>query len=96
MENGNILSARGEVDLSNVGTLLRALTRLRDAHETIILDMGEVTHMDSAGFGALLRVCRELRHQGGRLVLRRPSPHVQRMLELMGLLQFFAVDEDTA
>ncbi|MBI3945816.1 MAG: STAS domain-containing protein [Armatimonadetes bacterium] len=89
---GNVLSVRGAVDLGNVSLLLGALKQLRDAHPVVVLDASEITYMDSTGFGVLLRVCRELRHRGGRLVLRRPAPHIRRMLEVTEMLHLFTFE----
>ncbi|NLC58942.1 MAG: STAS domain-containing protein [Armatimonadetes bacterium] len=93
-ELGNVLTIRGEVDYADAERLLRRLRRLRGRHRAVVVDLSEVTYMDSAGFGALLRVCRELRHSGGELILRRPSPHVRRMLEITDTLRFFGLQEE--
>lgn len=92
-EEGNTLTIEGGVDLANAPVLRHRLHRLRQRHQTVIIDIAGVTYMDSSGFGALFRFCRELRHQGGQLVLRRPTAHIRRMLEITDMLRFFTVDE---
>ena len=92
-EQENVLTICGEIDYANATKLLRRLSRLRSMYDTVVVDIGGVTYMDSTGFGSLLRVCRELRHRGGQMVLRHPSVHVHRMLEVMDMLRFFSVEE---
>lgn len=92
-QQDNVLCVSGEVDFANVSKFLRFLNRMRHEYQTVIVDLSGVAYMDSTGFGVLLRACRELRYAGGQLVLRRPSPHVRRMLEVTDMLRFFQLDE---
>jgi len=94
VERDNVVSVRGDVDFGNAEQLLRALHRLRGSYRSVIVDLSGVRTMDSAGFGALLRACRESRHSGSHLVLRSPSAHVRRMLEVTGMLGYFGVEEE--
>jgi anti-anti-sigma factor len=56
-----------------------------------VLDLGEVSFMDSAGVEALVRA-RE--RAGKRLHLRTVHPSVRRVLELVSLLEWIPIDAD--
>jgi anti-sigma B factor antagonist len=56
-----------------------------------VLEMGEVTYLDSGGLGALVRLAGMLRARRGDLKLCRVSPFVQSVLEATKLLGVFSV-----
>ena len=63
----------------------------------VVLDLGEVEYLDSSGLGALVRMLGVLRAVGGGLTLCRPSPIVQKSLEvtkLTNLLSTYASEEE--
>ena len=51
----------------------------------VILDLEKVTHLTSAGIGAILLLRQKVRDHGGTLVLARPSPRLSRLLETVNL-----------
>ena len=57
----------------------------------LVLDMGQVTYMNSTGIGELVRITAQANVQGGRLVLANPSTFVQGLLEATKLNKFFEV-----
>ncbi len=48
----------------------------------VVLDMSQVSFIDSTGLGLLVRTDRRLSAAGRRLVLLRPHPNVQRVLSV--------------
>lgn len=82
----------GSVDLYTVDQARAELTRaLADAEECVIVDLADVTYLDSIGVGALLDAAREARELGTRFVLRQPPDRVRRVLELLGLTEILPV-----
>jgi len=81
-----VVSAFGELDLSNAKTLEAELRRAigGDAAE-VILDLGGVCFMDSAGLRVLLLMTKQSLRNGGRLRLVRGMPLVERAIEVRGL-----------
>jgi anti-anti-sigma factor len=71
----------GELDLSSAPTLTDALGEL-ETNGSIVLDLQELTFIDSSGIHAIFTqaVARE-----GQLVLANPSEEVVRTLEIMGI-----------
>ena len=65
----------------------------------VILDLAEVSFIDSAGVGALVRLLGVLRAYGGDLHLCRLSPFVAKVLEvtnLRGVLASYASEQEAA
>jgi anti-anti-sigma factor len=60
----------------------------------ILLDLRDVTYMDSGGAGALAAMLLHVTRRAGRLKLLRPSLRVCRVLEITHLLSVFDIFED--
>ena len=77
---------RGELDHSNADVLrqhvLSALARLP---RQVVIDMSELTFMDSAGIGEIIRANRLLTSRDRGLVIRGANEAVTRLLEMMGI-----------
>ena len=82
--SGEGLRLRGEVDLSTAEAFAHALRERIDAGGSVTVDLSEVTFMDSTGVKALIVATHQL-VPGEELVLREPSPPLQRLFELTRL-----------
>lgn len=89
------LDLRGQrlVDLSET---LRSL--VEQGCFRIVLDLGQVRFLDSAGLGELVAWYKRLRQKGGDIRLLRPTERVRDVLELTSLTRVFRIfaDEPTA
>lgn len=74
----------GEVDASNASILAEivALERLRHGDQ-VRLELDGLSFMDGAGVRALLAIARELREDGGLLVLVSPGYIVRKALSVL-------------
>ena len=63
----------------------RLLQLAHDHRPLITVDLAETDFIDSTGLHAIVVAVKELRANGGDLVLRSPSPSTARVLELSGL-----------
>ena len=66
-----------------VGGLLSSL--VGPPGSLVVVDLYELTFMDSSGLGAIHAARRMAIKDGGNLVVCRPSPMVHRVLEITGL-----------
>ena len=71
---------------------------LAENRKRILLDLTEVSGIDSSGVGELVAALRVTRELGGELKIFRVRGHVQRVLHLTQALPLFEVfdDEDAA
>jgi anti-sigma B factor antagonist len=84
------VALHGEIDVATAGNIKEAANiALAGTWRTLVLDLGDVSFMDTEGLTALLQADRWLRAHERTLVLRRPSTAVIRILELAGLENWF-------
>jgi anti-anti-sigma factor len=60
---------------------------IREGRTDVVLDMHDLTYIDSCGIGTLVAKCVSLRKAGGDLELLCPSHRCRHMLEVTGLLE---------
>jgi anti-sigma B factor antagonist len=76
----------GEVDIANAKALEKEIRSAFDSDaEAVLLDLGEVSFIDSTGLGVLLAATGLSNGNGHRLRIVRISPSVQRAFEASGL-----------
>lgn len=76
----------GEFDLAGVPAFEQELDRGPGLHEsTVVLDLRDLTFLDSSGLRALLMADRLVRADGRRFVVVRGPERVARVLELTGV-----------
>jgi anti-anti-sigma factor len=92
IEDRAVVSVRGEVDLETATAMGdHALAALRDVSPHLVLDLTQVTFMDSTGLKVLLSIQRRADLAGGSLVLAGPTRPVRKILALTGLDQTLRV-----
>jgi anti-anti-sigma factor len=90
-----VVGVGGEIDLNSGAELRDELLRMLRRHgPRLILDLREVTFMDSAGIEVLLATRRRARLEGGWVHVARASPCVWRMLTLARLQREFAAPKE--
>ncbi len=84
--NTPLIEAHGDIDHNNCGSMESALGgALDEGHLVVLLDLRDVTYIDSGGLSVLLSGVRRLRDRGWLGVVG-PNPNVRRLLEIVGLL----------
>jgi anti-anti-sigma factor len=82
-EGGRVFALRGELDASTCRGLVERL--IGPPGSLVVVDLCDLSFMDSSGLGALHSARRRALKNGGTLVVCRPSPMVSRVLEITGL-----------
>jgi anti-anti-sigma factor len=77
------LRLSGEFDMSSVETFRLAVETSADPDREIVLDLTELTFLDSSGIRAILTMAREIGTNG--VVMRNTQPNVRRVIELIGI-----------
>ena len=77
-----VIHLGGELDISNIPTIETELeSLLATVGDRAVFDLSALQFMDSSGIALLLRA----REQVGNVVVRNPSPIIQRVIEATGL-----------
>jgi anti-anti-sigma factor len=74
----------GELDIATAPQLAEALSEAARGSAAVILDLSELTFMDSSGLHAILSAHTRLHEAGCRLVLIGACRQIQRIFELTG------------
>jgi len=93
-----ILDIRGRITLGEGNVALREIVReLSDkGNKKIVLNLGEVHYIDSAGMGELVRTHTTVRNQGGQLRLANVPKRVNDLLQMTRLFAVFDIEADEA
>jgi anti-sigma B factor antagonist len=82
----------GEIDLCTAPLLEEALVRELAAARDLLLDLSEVSFLDSSGLHAIVSVARTARANGGMLVVDSALPaQARRVIEITGLEELLHV-----
>ena len=75
----------GELDIATAPELVEILARLRHHHHPVVVDLAEVTFMDSTGLTMLMDAQIAAQRDGSSFTVRRPSSAVTRVFDLAGV-----------
>ena len=90
-----VMDVTGEVDVIGAAELDGVMRDVvAEGAADVVIDLADVTFIDSTGLTALVAGRNLCRSHDGDLTLRAPSPQVWRVLTLTGLDTIFAVDQD--
>jgi anti-anti-sigma factor len=92
-DDGNVVvRPYGDLDLEGAAVLKRALQHVGQEAPVVVIDMAEVTFMDSTAISVLIAFQQQLTSPSG-LRLSNLTPAGRRLLELTGLHQAFKCDD---
>lgn len=91
-----VLGISGDLDLASADELLRNATDELNKTDlkTLVLDLSEVTFIDSTGISTLVAIRNAASTQSLNLVLRRPAPRVRRLIEITNLDTVFEISDE--
>jgi stage II sporulation protein AA (anti-sigma F factor antagonist) len=83
-----VLRARGELDVATAPKLADAVdAAIASGARNVMLELDDVTFLDSSGIREIIRGRKQLEEHGGRLTVDGASGAVQQVLEVSGLLE---------
>jgi anti-sigma B factor antagonist len=91
-----VVDLSGRITLGEGCTQLRELIRdlLSKGHGKLLLNLADVTYIDSSGIGELVSGFTAVSNQGGQLKLLNLTKKVHDLLQITKLLTVFDVHED--
>ncbi len=93
-----ILDLSGRITLGEGSVVLRDQIRelIGKSEKKILLNLGDVTYIDSSGIGELVSAFTTVRNQGGELKLLNLTKKVHDLLQITKLYTVFDVKDDEA
>jgi anti-sigma B factor antagonist len=94
----SIIDLEGRITLGEATGLLRdtVKTVLAEGHKNILLNLGQVSYIDSAGLGELVGCSTTVRNAGGRLKLMQLQKKISDLMQITKLHTVFEVIDDEA
>ena len=86
-----VVHCRGKLIAGYTDLLYVPVSQLLPKHQRLILDLSDLTHMDSMGLGALARIYVSARTKGCELELRHIGKKVRDLLIMTNLLPAFTI-----
>jgi anti-anti-sigma factor len=89
--NTAVVRCRGKLLAGFTELLYAPVSQLLSTHKRLILDLSDLTHMDSMGLGALVRLYVSANTKGCSLELRHIGKKVRDLLIMTNLLPAFTI-----
>jgi len=93
-----VVDLSGQIKLGEGSSVLRDTVKdlLSKGHRKILLNLGEITYIDSSGIGELISAYTSVRREGGELKLLHLTKKVHDLLQITKLYTVFDVKDDEA
>ena len=80
----SVLTLKGTIETTNASGLEETLARIMDERcYRIVVDLGAVTYISSAGWGIFISEIKRIRRNGGDIKLAAMSPEVREVFDLL-------------
>jgi anti-sigma B factor antagonist len=90
-DDSAVVSAAGEIDLATSPALRTRLQEAIKVHRLVIVDLSDVTFIDSTGLGVLIGGLRRVNEGGGEMRIVIADPRVLKIFEITGLTGLFSI-----
>ena len=92
-QDRKVLRAIGDVDRQTAPAMRSHIESATESGETLVVDLRDVSFMDSPGLGTLIFCDRRQRDRGGRLVIKNPAGPVRDLLDVVRLADVLEVED---
>ncbi|MDX1681731.1 MAG: STAS domain-containing protein [Phycisphaeraceae bacterium] len=95
-DHGLVVRLEADVDVGSSPTLRASLIQLIESQspDRLVLDLDQVSFMDSSGVATLVETLRRQTSDGGELVLANMQPRVKGIFEISRLDDLFTIVSD--
>src|SRR5205814_8097675 len=93
----NVVQVKGEIDVNDNPPVTAALTEvIEQKPERVVVDLSEVSYIESAGLAALIQAMQKVEGYGGKFMLSGLQETVRSIFEISRLDQVFQIFPDAA
>lgn len=91
-----VVRVRGDLDLVSAESFRREVDRQMNERGTqnLLVNLGGVDFLDSAGLGAILGRYKRINARGGRVAIVGANPSIRRVLEISGVTGYVGLYRD--
>lgn len=87
-----VIAVSGEIDVATAPQLRECLHRvIAQGEATVVLDLLDVTFLDSTALGVLVGALKRCRELGGELNIVVADPRIVKIFEITGLTNVFTI-----
>ena len=87
-----VMQPSGRLDVTNVDQFRREVIDISASKpKFLLIDLKDISFMDSSGLGALVAALKTIRNSGGELALCSPTDQVQMLFDLTSMGTIFKV-----
>jgi anti-sigma B factor antagonist len=91
-DDGSVVVAlSGEIDVAAAPTVRERLEQAADKEGALVVDLSDVTFIDSTALGVLIGIHKRCTAAGTDLHLVVSEPRILKVFEITGLTDFFAI-----
>ena len=96
LDDASLVRVAGEIDVSTIAKLRREVYAAREEGATVLLDLSDVTFIDSTGLHLLLEASRDSAGSEWGFFILRPSHVVQRLIAVSGTADLLTLVDPAA
>jgi anti-sigma B factor antagonist len=94
--SAEIVVVRGEIDLATADAVRADLAAALERSGNAVLDLREVTFMDTQGLAVVIEAQQSSAADGTRFAITRAPDHVHRLFDMIGLTPRLTIVDDPA
>ena len=94
--SAQVVVVRGEVDLATADVLRGELRSAAERADTVVLDLREVSFMDTQGLAVVIEAQQAATQAGHRFAITRAPDRVHRLFDMIGLTPRLTIVDDPA
>jgi anti-anti-sigma factor len=93
LEDGDVVvEVAGDIDVMTAPHLWREIEPQLETTRHVVVDLAQVSFIDSTGIGTIIRAVNALRERGQRLTVRSATPMARTVFETVGLTRLLDLE----
>jgi anti-sigma B factor antagonist len=93
LDDGILVALVGDVDLATATVVDDELRRAGESESMVVLDLAQVSFMDSTGLRSVIAADQRLRERGGSLRIIHVPSQVNRLFDLVGISAHLTIED---